>query len=130
MNAKQHLVDAYNTWEQLTLKEGAAIASEDWFRVSECQHGKQDLQRRIIQLTEAAHAECVEAGLDPKHFESDLRRIVNSLIALETRNSELIAGRRQAAEAARLELDRASNNLRRVQKSYSPPAQAVWNSYS
>ena len=130
MIAKKSLFDAYNSWEQLTQAEGAAIQSADWARVAECQQTKQSLKKQIIQLTESAQAECIEAGLDSKNFERDLRPIINNLISMESRNSELIAIRRHAADVEKLDLDQAAQNLRRVQKSYSPPASAVWNSYS
>jgi hypothetical protein len=130
MIAKKHLVAAYHSWEELTQAEGAAIQSDDWLRVSEYQHTKQGLQKQIIHLTEAAQVECVAAGSDPKLLERDLRRIINSLITLESRNSELLAGRRQIAQVEKAHLDQSVHNLRRVQKSYSPPADALWNSYS
>lgn len=130
MIAKKKLVNAYQTWEQLTEAEGAAIRSDDWPRVSECQRTKQGLQKQIIHLTEAAQAECIEIGVDRKTLEHDLRQIINSLIALESRNAEHLAQRRAAAELAKADLDQASNNLRRVQKSYAPPTAALWNSYS
>ena len=130
MSAKSNLEDAYGVWEQLTRSEGAAIQNEDWSRVTECQRSKQDLQKEIIQLTEFAQAECRVAGGDPRHLEQDMRPIINSLIALETRNAELLASRRRATEARRLHLDQAVHNLRRVQKSYTTPVNAVWNSYS
>jgi hypothetical protein len=130
MIAKKCLFDAYNSWEQLTQAEGAAIQSGDWSRVAECQQAKQGLQKRIIHLTESAQAECIETGLDAKIFERDLRPIINNLISMENRNSELIALRRQAADVEKLDLDQASQNLRRVHKSYSSPSSAVWNSYS
>ena len=130
MIAKKSLFDAYNSWEQLTQAEGAAIQSGDWARVAECQQAKQGLQKQIIQLTESAQAECIETGLDSKNFERDLRPIINNLISMESRNSELIAIRRHEADVEKLDLDQAAQNLRRVQKSYSPPATAVWNSYS
>lgn len=130
MIAKKSLFDAYNSWEQLTQTEGAAIQSGDWARVAECQQAKQGLQKQIIHLTESAQAECIETGLDSKNFERDLRPIINKLISMESRNSELLAIRRQAADLEKLDLEQASNNLRRVQKSYSPATAAVWNSYS
>lgn len=130
MIAKNKLVDAYQTWEKLTQAEGTAIQSDDWSRVRECQQDKLGLQRQIIHLTEAAQAECIESGQDAKNLERDMRRIINSLIALESRNSEWLATRRAAAETAKADLDQAAHNLRRVQKSYSPPADALWNSYS
>lgn len=130
MIAKQNLFDAYNSWEELTQAESAAIQSGDWPRVTECQQTKLVLQKRIINLTESAQAECIESGKDGKSFDRDLRPIINNLIAMETRNSELIAVRRQMADVEKLNLDQTSQNLRRLQKSYSPPTAAVWNSYS
>ncbi len=130
MIAKKSLFDAYESWEQLTQAEGGAIQSGNWTIVAECQQAKQTLQKQIIHLTESAQAECIETGLDCKNFDRDLRPIINHLMAMETRNSELIALRRQAADIEKLDLDQASQNLRRVHKSYSPPTPAVWNSYS
>lgn len=130
MSAKKNLVEAYSSWETITHAEGAAIEQEDWSKVTECQQTKQGLQKKIIHLTEAAQAECIEFGQDQKTLEREVRRIINTLITLESRNAELLAGRKQAAEAQRLELNKTSQNLRRVQKSYSPPSGAIWNSYS
>lgn len=130
MIAKKSLFNAYSEWEQLTQAESAAISGGDWTRVAQCQSEKQKLQKQIISLTESAQAECIETGLDAKHFERDLRPIINNLISMESRNAELIATRRHAAEVERIELDTASSNLKRVQKSYSAPAAPVWNSYS
>ncbi len=130
MIAKKSLFNAYSDWEQLTQSEREAIQAGDWPRVAQCQAEKQKLQKQIIALTESAQAECIETGSDAKLFERDLRPVINNLISMETRNSELIAIRRHAAEVERIELDNASNNLRRVQKSYSPPTAPVWNSYS
>ncbi len=130
MNARRNLLAAYESWEQLTQAEGAAIQRDDWSRVQECQRTKLDLQKEIIHLTEVAQAETIAAGLDPQKIERDVRRIINELIALESRNSQWLAQRRDAAELARAELDQTAHNLRRVQKSYVPRSEAVWNSYS
>jgi hypothetical protein len=121
---------AYSSWEELTHAEGAAIAHEDWAAVHQCQHTKQGLQKQIIHLTEAAQAECRAAGRDRTPLEQEVRRVINTLITLESRNATALASRQQAAAARRLELDHASHNLRRVQKSYAPPTGALWNSYS
>lgn len=130
MNAKKNLVAAYQSWEQLTQTEGKAIRKCDWLQVQECQQTKLGLQKEIIQLTEAAQAECRAAGLGPELFERDVRPLINNLIVLESRNSEWLAQSRATAEVARADLDQAAHNLRRVQKSYVPRAETVWNSYS
>lgn len=130
MTAQKNLFDAYTTWEQMTQAESVAIQSNDWLRVAECQQTKLGLQKRIIALTETAQAECIETGLGTKNFECELRPVINHLMAMESQNAELLSARRQAADVEKLDLDQASQNLRRVQKSYSPPTAAVWNTYS
>ena len=130
MAARQNLVDAYTAWEQLTRSESQAIHDGNWLRVSECQKAKQELQERIIRLTDATHAECAEAGLDREDFERNLRPIINGLIELETHNAGLVADRRRAAKSQVAELDHAGRSLKRVQKSYVPPPQPMWHSYS
>jgi len=124
MSAKQ-LVAIYDSWEELTRQEGAAIQRNDWQRVSECQTAKKELQRRIIHLTDAARTEVDSGG-----FEQELRPIINRLIAMENSNVELLAEQRRTAELHKAELDQSSRNLRRMHKSYAQPQQSVWHSYS
>ncbi len=130
MNAKHDLVAAYDSWAQLTHTEGTAIRKNDWAGVQECQRRKLDLQKEIVHLTELARAETCAAGTDPQNFERDVRPIINRLIALEVRNSEWLAQERASNEAARVELEQSSQNLRRVQRSYASRSEAVWHSYS
>ena len=130
MSARKNLVAAYSSWEQMTLREGQAIQESDWLRVSQCQRTKHELQKRIVRLTEAANAECLQAGLKLEDFERSQRQIINGLIMLETHNAELLAGRRQEAESQKAEMDHSWRNLRRVKKSYVQPSVAAWNSYS
>ena len=130
MSARQNLLNAYESWEQLTQREGSAISRSDWPGVTECQKTKQELQRNIIQLTDAARAESIEAGIELKRFDNDLRQVVNRLIALENSNSQLLSERRQPAELKRAELENTTRTLRRMQKSYTQPATAHWQSYS
>lgn len=130
MIARQNLVEAYGYWEQWTRREGLAIQEGNWPQATECQKTKQELQSRLIRLTEAAHAECAEAGLDEDELARELRPIINGLIVLETRNAELLSERRRGADSQKIELENVSRNLRRLQKSYVPPSTAAWHSYS
>lgn len=130
MMAQYDLMEAYAAWEHWTQREGAAIQEGNWRQVNECQQTKVGLQSRIIRLTDALNAKCVELGRNPKDFEPDLRRTINELIALENRNSELLSNHRRVAEAQDLELSTASRQLRRVQESYGQRPSAAWYSYS
>lgn len=123
-------MEAYESWEQWTQREGAAIQEGNWLQVSECQQTKLNLQSRIIRLTDALNTECAEAGLDPKELEPDLRRTINDLIALETRNTELLSERRRIVEAQDVELNGTRRQLRQVQQSYGRPLSGAWHSYS
>ena len=130
MIAKENLVEAYDSWERWTQREGLAIQAGNWPLVGECQKAKLDLQGQIIRLTEAANYGRVEAGLWSKDLTEDLGRIVDGLITLETRNADLLAAHRQTASSQLAELSHAACNLKRVQKSYGQPSQTAWHSYS
>lgn len=130
MIAKNNLVEAYHSWEQLTQAEDTAIQSDDWPRVSRYQQSKQGLQRQIIHLTEAAQAECIEAGHDFKNLRARHAPDHQWLDRARESERQLISTRRASAEIVMADLDQAAHNLRRVQKSYSAPPDALWNSYS
>jgi hypothetical protein len=130
MNAKRQLVQAYESWEHLTRAEGFAIQGQDWTQVAQCQRNKRALQQQIILLTAAARAECLNAGQDPEQLQRDLGATINQLIAQETRNAQHLASCRHTAQRHKLALDQATQNLRRVHKSYTTPSPAVWNCYS
>ena len=130
MIANENLVEAYDSWERWTQREGLAIQAGNWRLVSECQKAKLELQGHIIRLTEAARSGRTEAGLASNDFAENLGRIVNGLITLETRNANLLAAHRQSVSSQLAELSHASCNLKRVQKSYGQPSPAAWHSYS
>jgi hypothetical protein len=130
MITKENLVATYHAWEQQTQREGRAIQEGNWRLVGECQLTKLELQKRIIRLTEPAKAEDAAAGLDPKEFNLEVCRIVSGLVALETRNAELLSDCRQQATSQMAELDHACRNLKRVQRFYGQPSRAAWHSYS
>jgi hypothetical protein len=126
MEANAELLELYQEWKRLTEKEGAAILASSWADVRNCQRLKQQLQPKIIQATDAAkHA--------PGHgsdFEARIRECVNELIQIETRNSEALGKRLEAAEKERSELDRTSHQLKQVQKSYGGTRGSAWDQYS
>ena len=130
MNSQETVNALYEDWRILSETEGSAITAADWDRVNECQDEKQRLQNRIIQATEALQKEAVAQGLNPKRTERGLRPIVERLIALELRNQELLASKRQAAEMEKAELERSGRNLRQVHQAYGGARDAAWESYS
>lgn len=130
MNCQETVNALYENWRALSEAEGEAINAGDWDRVNRCQDEKQHLQERIIKATESLQKEAVAQGLNPKRTERGLRPIVERLIALELRNQELLASRRQAAEAEKAALERSGRNLRQVHQAYGGTRNAAWESYS
>jgi len=138
MSARENLVDAYGSWEQWTRREGQAIQEGNWIQVGECQRTKRGLQERILRLTEALTS-LTSKVQSPKSGEASqrlgtldfgLETILKRLILLETRNTQLVTDRRQAAESQKAEMENAFRNLRRVKNSYVQPSLVAWHSYS
>jgi len=130
MNGRSSLFEAYESWREWTETETDAIQASNWAQVSQCQEAKRALQPLIIRLTEDAQSEAASEGWSWSGTEQELRRIISSLIGLESRNGELVAAQRQAALAQMNALKDTSRNLRRVRHSYAPSATPHWCSYS
>jgi len=126
INANAEILELYQEWKRLTEKEGAAIMASDWVEVRSCQKAKQQLQPKIIQVTDVAK----NAPGGRSEFEAQIRECVNELIQLETRNSEALGKRLEAAEKERSSLEQTSQRLKRVQKSYSGTRESAWDQYS
>ena len=84
----------------------------------------------LICGTDQARQECDRLGLKYAALESEVRDVVGELIKMETRNGEVLAGKRKAAEVERAQLDRSRSNLKRVHQSYGSPRAAAWSSFS
>ena len=130
MNARNELLAVFDQWRQLTETEGDAIKLADWPQVDACQNAKQRLQPLIIRFTGEAQAESARLGVDRSMMEREIRGVVDHLIRLEHRNGEWVSDCRRAAQGREGNLEQATRNLSRVQKSYAPPRSAVWQSYS
>ena len=117
MNRPPSLLELCESWRHLCEVEGEAILAADWAKVAEAQAGKQSLQ---------PHLEAAREG----DTGSAVRAVAAGLIALERRNRERLRAQQQAAQAARAELERTSQNLRRLHQAYAPGATPVWNSFS
>ena len=130
MNADYDLKHSYREWRRLAEAEGEAIRAHNWMLVFDCQSALRQLQPRIIRQTEAARQEWSALGMDAGTKEFELDAIILSLIELETRNNSLINARRRVAQEELSKLEHASLTLRRIQRSYTPPNIAGWNSLS
>jgi len=130
MTAERELLEAYQDWRRLAELEGEGIRACDWPLVDDCQKKLSALQARIIRLTSQARDEWRNRGDDLAQKENDLRQTVSGLIELERQNSASLSAARENTRAQLDQLDLARQNLKRVQRTYSPAGQALWNSFS
>jgi hypothetical protein len=128
MNAEQELFGLYEQWHALTLEEGEALHSGNWWQVAECQQAKRLLQDKVAAASEHLKTEATPDQL--AGVEGALRERVAELIQLERNNSEILARQKRTREAERAELGRANQNLRTVGRAYQTSSGAGWESYS
>lgn len=130
MSARDQLVALYQEWSRLTVEEGGAIAAGAWLQVDEYQSSKQKLQAPIIEVSQRLEEEWRISQGQRMQDEPFFRQMVEELLQLETRNSELIAGHRREAEEQARNLNKATRSLQQIQRLYSGPRDPSWNSYS
>jgi hypothetical protein len=129
MTPREHTALLLRQWHQLTRAESGAIQAAAWPKLRDIQSRKaalmQPLSDAFARWNSAEPAVSGDAGSNP--FRAGIAR----LIALESHNAQLLAGRRDAARQQQLHLDRAAQNLRNVRRTYVPPLPPVaCNSYS
>ncbi|NBV22191.1 MAG: hypothetical protein EBS05_09775 [Proteobacteria bacterium] len=130
MNARAQLFAAYAEWRDWTRRETEAIGAEAWPEVQRCQGVKADLQKQILQFTEAAQADSRERGSNWTDTQREISAVVSQLIEMEHANTARLAMLRSKAEERFGALRQATRNLRRVQGSYGGAAGTQWQSYS
>ncbi len=130
MSARTDLLLLYDQWRRLSEAEAGAIQTATWPRVQECLEAKFLLQARILALKEVLNAEPAPEESGGGEAEPALRRVLQELIALEMRNSELLAEQRRQTEAKSLEMQQVARNLRQMHRAYAAAPPAHWDSYS
>lgn len=130
ISAEAALLEAYEDWRRLADLEGTAIRTRDWNLVADCQKQISTLQPRILRLTQLAREEWSRNGVDRTEKEKVLHQMILGLIETGTRNNAALAAAKEAARHEVQQLAGARQNLKRVQRSYSPLRPAVWNSFS
>ena len=78
---QRSVLQAYQLWRELTVSEAAAIQTDDWVSVTECQSAKSDLQTRILHLTDAAQRESALLTATSTKFEQQVRTLLVELIS-------------------------------------------------
>ncbi|HET7624941.1 MAG TPA: hypothetical protein VFM25_06705 [Verrucomicrobiae bacterium] len=121
MNARGQIAELLDEWSRLTQAESDAIQSASWPDLQKIQIAKSNLQPQITGA--------MQTGLREQNARQ-FRVEFEKLIALESRNQELLAGQVEKARLAKTSLQKASQNLRRVHHAYARKPEAAWHSYS
>jgi hypothetical protein len=130
MTPPEHMARLLQQWLQMTRAESQAIQAAAWPALLDLQSRKASLRQPLDQAFRQCQSgqpslPASAAALNP--FRAQLAR----LIALEARNAQLLADKKQGACAQQLHLERAAQNLRNLRRSYAPASPPVaCNSYS
>jgi hypothetical protein len=130
MSSEEALLDAYAEWRRLTKAGNKAIQLRNWRLLLDCQAVTQKLQPQITRLTRKARSEWKDSGVDLSAKEKEIRRVLLELIAMVESNKSMLKAAREAAKSERRQLERASQNLKRLQQSYVVGRPAAWTSFS
>ncbi|HEX4121930.1 MAG TPA: hypothetical protein VH619_15015 [Verrucomicrobiae bacterium] len=114
MDPRQHIAAILKRWLEMTHAENQAIQAAAWPALRQTQEDKAKLRATLAQAMEKWNtANPGDAKTQP------FRNEVAQLLALETRNSDLLAARKRQAAEKKVLLEQALYNLRRVRSSYA-----------
>jgi hypothetical protein len=130
MTADAALLESYREWRRLAELQGEATRARDWSLVADYQNQLSALQPTITRLARQARENWLSDGVNRAEKENHLRGIISDLIELESQNNASLAAAKEVTRKQLDQLDSARQNLKRVQRSYSPLRPAVWNSFS
>jgi hypothetical protein len=125
MDPRQRIAAILKQWLERTHAEAQAIQAGDWPALRKIQAAKAELRLPLGQAVEQWRAaQPDEAAANP------FRNEVSQLLALETQNGNILAGRKHRAQEKKRLLEQALFNLRRIRSTYTKPARVGLNSYS
>jgi hypothetical protein len=130
MNASDDLEHAYSEWRRLAEAEGKAIRAGDWAFVADCQKALRQLQPVIDRLSNHNQKMASRPDSDILARRVTSRATVLELIELQRQNLAALQQRRLRLSAHVEQLSLTSRNLRGIQRSYTSPRPAAWDSYS
>ena len=109
MSITAELMSVLAEWRRLTEREAQAILNNDWKNVAEQQHRKFHLREAISRARELAGAAQTTNDMVERGAEDKLNAVVAELVALETRNRDVLAAKRQSRQS---ECERVSETVR------------------
>lgn len=120
MNARQRITLLLKEWLDMTRRESHAIQMGRWSELDRIQKAKASLQQPLADAIEQWKTENpTEAALNP--FRDEISR----LLALESRNSELLAVRKREVREKMLLLEQALYDLRHLRSAFAPTSEAA-----
>jgi len=130
MDTAVDLMSVLAEWRRLTEREAQAILSDDWKKIAEQQQRKAQLREAITRAHELADAAPATRERAGGARESALHAAVTELVALETRNREVLSAKRLGLQAELERVNEAVRNLRGVRRTYGGAHSHRWHSYS
>lgn len=130
MNIATDLLNVLAEWRRLTEREAQAILSDDWKNVAEQQQRKVQLREKINRARELVDPARVTGETAGDGDEGTLNAVVTELVALETRNRDVLSVKRQGWQAEFERVNEVVRNLRSVRRTYGGSHSHRWHSYS
>jgi hypothetical protein len=130
MDAATDLMGILAEWRKLTEREAQAILCNDWKNVAEQQQRKAQLREPISRARELAAAARATSERAGSGVEDKLNGVVTELVALETRNRDVLNAKRLGWQAELERVNEAVRNLRGVRRTYGGAHSHRWHSYS
>jgi len=128
MDTPADLMSVLAEWRRLTEREAQAILNDDWKNVAEQQQRKAQLREAIDRARESGGA--ARPTNERDGGEDKLKAVVTELVALETRNRDVLSAKRQGWQAELERVNGAVRNLRGVRRTYGGVHSHRWHSYS
>jgi hypothetical protein len=129
MSAPADMEPLLQQWRRMTKAETEAIRASAWPKLREIQSNKALLKASLNQAMAKLRAQ-QSSEVRTGSVDLPFRAEVNRLISLEAHNAQLVASNQKKLVERRRQLERASQNLRRIRGSYAPPVPGALNSLS
>ena len=130
MNATADLMRLFTEWHRLTERESWAILGDDWKSVAEQQEKKQRLRLEMTRALDLVRAAQPVRGNLSREDQQKFDSVVSELVALETRNRDLLSAKSQSKQAELQRLNETARNLQGVRRAYGAASPHRWQSYS
>jgi fructose-1,6-bisphosphatase/inositol monophosphatase family enzyme len=130
MDATFDLARLLAEWRRLTHLEGEAILGDNWQGVAEHQTRKTQLQSEIRRALASFRTISSAQAHTCRTAEGEFDSVVGELMALERRNGDLIAAKRNRRQTESERLAGTLLDLHGIRRAYGSSRACHWQSYS